>query len=484
MAHFKKAFKSSILFLLFFSSLASQNLENPIEPKIRSLFEQAEEKLESGKATEALQLYLLQSTQENQNPNVRFLSLYKAGLLLEAFGDFEEALKCFFKAHALSPETIDPLFRSATIYRELGNPFLGYLLIQHALSLPTSFATNQTELLIELANCTLLSGNWKEGLKACNELLLLPHLPESSISSILSNKKIAEQHLLASKTFFEKAQPKVSIICPTYNRPDRHANLYQAFCEQTYPNKELLVADDSPTPSSFFLHLKDPRVRYVKLDKRASIGFKRNLLIGISSGELIAHFDDDDYYAPNYLATMVDRLEDQDLVKLSRWISWRELDGSCWEWDTRSFQGQHFIIAGNRTDSPIYDSQKEEEKNQKLQEVHHQSALQNTLGFGFSYLYRKSLWIDAPFEDLYGGEDYHFIEKALHLGKKVSHFDDLAHLCLHVLHPQNSSFIYPQTNYDPSYLVTLNPSVKHWMTLNTLKQAPHSPPEIDSHSFE
>jgi hypothetical protein len=56
--------------------------------------------------------------------------------------------------------------------------------------------------------------------------------------------------------------PLVSHIVPTYERPERHPALYACFCDSRWPNKELLVADDSRTPSSFFGGLEDPRVRY------------------------------------------------------------------------------------------------------------------------------------------------------------------------------------------------------------------------------
>jgi hypothetical protein len=38
-----------------------------------------------------------------------------------------------------------------------------------------------------------------------------------------------------------------------------------------------------------------------------------------ATGEVIAQFDDDDYYAPDYVATMLARLGTSDLVKLSGW---------------------------------------------------------------------------------------------------------------------------------------------------------------------
>ena len=102
---------------------------------------------------------------------------------------------------------------------------------------------------------------------------------------------------------------KITIICPTYNRPERHANLYAVFNHQNYSDKELLVMDDSAEKSPFFAELQDDRVTYLHLTSSSTIGHKRNLMADIAKGEVIAHFDDDDYYAPDYLQTMLQLID-------------------------------------------------------------------------------------------------------------------------------------------------------------------------------
>ncbi len=168
--------------------------------------------------------------------------------------------------------------------------------------------------------------------------------------SLLSCDQTKEKSLTSEK------KEKISVICPTYNRHNRHANLYSAFKNQTYENKELLILDDSSSPSDFFIMLKDPTVKYQHVMTRDSIGQKRNMLIEMASGSLIAHFDDDDYYAPSYLETMVQSLGEADLIKLSKWLVWKEFDGSLWEWDTRFFDTFHYIITGNNENTLIADT--------------------------------------------------------------------------------------------------------------------------------
>jgi hypothetical protein len=137
----------------------------------------------------------------------------------------------------------------------------------------------------------------------------------------------------------------ISAICPTYARSDRHPLLYEAFRHQDHADSELLVLDDSPEPSSFFLGLDDPRVCYEHLPVRQSIGAKRNTLVARARGEAVVHFDDDDYYAPNYLAGMAEALADDDFVTLGEWHAWQEATATMWRWDTTRVDGVHAHVS-------------------------------------------------------------------------------------------------------------------------------------------
>jgi len=245
-------------------------------------------------------------------------------------------------------------------------------------------------------------------------------------------------------------QLKASVICPTYDRPDKHPNLYQAFAWQTYENRELLIYDDSLEPSIFFLNLKDARVKYFHSPERVSIGFKRNFLVEKALGEIIAHFDDDDYYSPNYLSEMIDKLGEADLIKLSKWLTWREFDGSLWEWDTRFISNLHFLVPSDNRSSNMIDIHAIAERDPNLNKSEWINA--NMWGFGFSYVYKKSLWKDCLFEDSSAAEDYRFILKAKALGKKLIHIPDINGLVIHTLHAKSTSKIFPQCQSSVSLL--------------------------------
>lgn len=229
---------------------------------------------------------------------------------------------------------------------------------------------------------------------------------------------------------------KLTVIAPTFNRPDRHQNLYHAFQHQTYEDKELLVLDDSPTKSPFFQNLTDSRVTYIYLPPQKNLAIKRNLSVEMAKGEIIAQFDDDDYYAPTYLEIMVHLLEDADLIKLSKWLAWREADGTLWEWDTGFVQKSQFQVSGNEVkhlENFIFEN-----------ETYEKSFIDKSLwGYEFTFVYRKSLWESSPFNSSLKVADYDFILRARKANKVLKHTPHLSHLCLHTLHKGNT-IIYPQ----------------------------------------
>lgn len=208
--------------------------------------------------------------------------------------------------------------------------------------------------------------------------------------------------------------PLISVIMPTYNRGERLSQAYMWFSQSTYPYKELLIFDDSPKPNYFFQNLKDPDVHYYYFKNRTSIGTKRNFLIEQSKGDVIAHQDDDDMYAPEYLETMLNRLGNNDLVKLSVFNIFNEKTGTKWQWDTRTG-----IWCFDRT----------------------------KWGYGFSYVYRKDLYTKrgVKFPNMYVGEDYEFVKRARGVKAKLKQVDDCANLVWHIIHDNSTSTCFPQT---------------------------------------
>ena len=115
---------------------------------------------------------------------------------------------------------------------------------------------------------------------------------------------------------------------------------------------------------------------------------------GDRQGWIIAHFDDDDYYAPNYLETMIEPIrQGHDLVKLSRWFLYSGLYRLLGYWDCLQITGLHQIWS-NRPPSLATFGPGEAD-----------SLRNNYLGYGFSYVYRRKVWEAIRFPDVEWNED-------------------------------------------------------------------------------
>lgn len=94
---------------------------------------------------------------------------------------------------------------------------------------------------------------------------------------------------------------------PTRDRPQFIRQAVWYFLRQDYPRKQLIVVDDGERPVGDLLP-DDDRIRFVRLDRRTPLGAKRNIACEAATGELIAHFDDDDWMAPDRLRRQVEEL--------------------------------------------------------------------------------------------------------------------------------------------------------------------------------
>ncbi|MFP2910233.1 glycosyltransferase [Pyxidicoccus sp. 3LFB2] len=103
------------------------------------------------------------------------------------------------------------------------------------------------------------------------------------------------------------AGTQVSCIMPTYNRRRFVPLAVRWFLAQDWPERELIVVDDGSEPCADLLP-EDPRIRYVRLERRHSLGAKRNLACQAATGNVIVHWDDDDWSAPTRLTYQVSSL--------------------------------------------------------------------------------------------------------------------------------------------------------------------------------
>ena len=193
-------------------------------------------------------------------------------------------------------------------------------------------------------------------------------------------------------------QPLVSCIMPTANRDKFIPLAIDYFLKQDYPNKELVIIDDGNKSVSGLIP-DDPAIKYFYTDPLGTIGIKRNYACEKANGEIIMHFDDDDWYAPDWISRQVEALSTSGagITGLNRVVFYSPSVNKRWMYEDL-----------------------DEEKPWLC---------------GATIAYRKSLWEAHPFIDIQVGEDYDFVWNS---GATVFALDYFAGFVA-ILHPNNTS---------------------------------------------
>jgi glycosyltransferase involved in cell wall biosynthesis len=134
---------------------------------------------------------------------------------------------------------------------------------------------------------------------------------------------------------------------PTRNRPQFVPQAVWYFLRQDYPRRELVVVDDSTTPVDRLLP-DDERIRYVRLERRTPLGEKRNVACQAARGELIAHWDDDDWMSPRRLSVQVGELaaaEGADVCGLRELLHYQLETGEAWLYRGKA-NGRPWVAGG------------------------------------------------------------------------------------------------------------------------------------------
>jgi glycosyltransferase involved in cell wall biosynthesis len=159
---------------------------------------------------------------------------------------------------------------------------------------------------------------------------------------------------------------------PTANRRRFVPEAIRLFLAQDHAEKELIILDDGEDMVADLIPA-DPQIRYTRNQKRQSVGAKRNLACEQARGEIIAHWDDDDWYAPWRLSYQLRELTESgaDLNGLDRVLFRDEARRRAWEY------------------------------------VHPRGAMPWV--HGATMCYRKSVWQRSPFPEINVGEDTRFV---------------------------------------------------------------------------
>lgn len=107
--------------------------------------------------------------------------------------------------------------------------------------------------------------------------------------------------------------PKISCLMITApNRLEYLQRSYQCFCDQTYPNRELVIINDGPSEyqqaiTELVADRSDVRLIFLK-GMNYTLGALRNIGVALCKGDIYVQWDDDDFNAPERLMMQGARL--------------------------------------------------------------------------------------------------------------------------------------------------------------------------------
>jgi glycosyltransferase involved in cell wall biosynthesis len=99
--------------------------------------------------------------------------------------------------------------------------------------------------------------------------------------------------------------PFFSVIIPLYNKENFIKNTLQSVLNQTFFDFEIIIINDGSTDQSenIVLEFQDPRIRYY-VQKNQGVSVARNYGIRLAQSKYITFIDADDFWYPNFLASM------------------------------------------------------------------------------------------------------------------------------------------------------------------------------------
>lgn len=126
----------------------------------------------------------------------------------------------------------------------------------------------------------------------------------------------------------------ISVIIPTYNRPQTLRRAIASVLAQTLVPLEILVCEDgiSPEIEQIVSSFKSPLVKWLPATRAGRPAIPRNRGMRIAQGEWLAFLDDDDIWLPN-------KLEEQ--IKLAQATGCRAICANAWRVQNGKRQGTY-----------------------------------------------------------------------------------------------------------------------------------------------
>lgn len=151
-------------------------------------------------------------------------------------------------------------------------------------------------------------------------------------------------------------RPKISVVIPSYNRPDFLNRLLQSIKKQTFRDFEVIIVDDcSPRKGEIKRVVESfrkeiPNLQLIQNEANRGAPYSRNVGITRSQAKWIALVDDDDEWMPEKLAKQVASIE-QGSDKLGLIYTWAKVieERKVIRFETSDFNGSVLtdLLKGN-----------------------------------------------------------------------------------------------------------------------------------------
>lgn len=195
-----------------------------------------------------------------------------------------------------------------------------------------------------------------------------------------------------------KMSVRVSAVMPTADRRRFVPQAIAAFLAQAGDEAELVILDDGSDCVADLVP-DDRRIRYVRETERRILGDKRNRLCELARGDIIVHWDDDDWHGPDRIARQRAALEASgaDICGLEQVIFLSDDGEEAWDY---VYRGRERWVCGG------------------------------------SLAYRRAFWESHPFPALRCGEDTNWVFAAA--GARI-HTMDAPEIFIARVHDRNTS---------------------------------------------
>lgn len=215
--------------------------------------------------------------------------------------------------------------------------------------------------------------------------------PAQALSSQSSNPAEAFQTQRRFTRIMKMPDQGVSIITCTH-RTAYFDRVFDNYLRQEYPHKELIIVLNNDSMSAGEWEQRASRyqgIRVFRLPEGTSLGACYNFAIEQSRFNYLAKFDDDDYYAPQYL--------------MSSMLAFKQYEGD---------------IIGKSARFVYFES------------ISTLACMASNLEFtlvpyvvGATLVFKKSVWFDVRFRNITHGEDTEFQNDSLEKGYRIFSID-------------------------------------------------------------